>query len=74
MALLAEEEMILKNMLLKLNDNYSKTAYIDFLHAAYQDMLSEWLVPQLQQAGTEDTVVLQQDGVQHTSHCKCADT
>jgi hypothetical protein len=29
---------------------------------AYHDMLSEWLVPQLQQAGIKDTVVLQLDG------------
>jgi hypothetical protein len=29
---------------------------------AYHDMLSEWLVPQLQQVGIKDTVVLQLDG------------
>jgi hypothetical protein len=29
---------------------------------AYHDMLSEWLVPQLQKAGFKDTVVLQLDG------------
>jgi hypothetical protein len=29
---------------------------------AYHDMLSEWLVPQLQQAGNQYTVVLQLDG------------
>jgi hypothetical protein len=29
---------------------------------AYHDTLSEWLVPQLQQAGIKDTVVLQLDG------------
>jgi hypothetical protein len=28
----------------------------------YHDMLSEWLVPQLKQAGIKDTVVLQLDG------------
>jgi hypothetical protein len=29
---------------------------------AYHDMLREWLVPQLQQAGIKDTVVLQLHG------------
>ncbi|KAJ4433799.1 hypothetical protein ANN_16111 [Periplaneta americana] len=29
---------------------------------AYQESGSEWLVPQLQQAGIEDSLVLQQDG------------
>jgi hypothetical protein len=29
---------------------------------AYHDMLSKWLVPQLQQVGIKDTVVLQLDG------------
>jgi hypothetical protein len=34
-------------------------------------MLSEWLVPQLQQAGIKDTVVLQLDGAPHTLSCTC---
>jgi hypothetical protein len=29
---------------------------------AYRDMLSEWWIPQLQQAGIKDTVFLQLDG------------
>jgi hypothetical protein len=29
---------------------------------SYHDMLSEWLVPQMQQAGIKDTVALQLDG------------